>query len=165
MSTRICKNCEVEKNITKFNIYRVYKGEPKYRGVCTTCYNRQARKRVLTNEQKAQHAEREKDRRHRNPERLMLSNAKARAKRKGLEFCITLEDINIPTHCPVLGIELERGGCFQGSSPSLDRIDNTKGYIPGNVIVVSYRANTLKNDASLHEMQALVTYYSKLLTE
>lgn len=87
----------------------------------------------------------------------MLSRAKYRAKQKGHEFTITKEDIIIPDKCPLLGIPLIKNKTIQqGNSPSLDRIDPTKGYIKGNVWVISNRANTLKNDASLQELQTLV---------
>jgi hypothetical protein len=78
----------------------------------------------------------------------MLSRAKYRAKQRGLDFNITKEDIVIPDICPLLGTPMK--------SPSLDRIDSTKGYIKGNVWVISNRANTLKNDASLQELELLV---------
>ena len=89
----------------------------------------------------------------------MWSRAKYRAAHKGREFTITKEDIVIPERCPLLGIPLvcHRGkGSQQGNSPSLDRIDPTKGYIKGNVWVISNRANTLKNDATLQELKTLV---------
>jgi hypothetical protein len=89
----------------------------------------------------------------------MWSRAKYRAKQKGLDFTIEQKDITIPDVCPLLGIPLvcHRGkGSQKGNSPSLDRIDPTKGYIKGNVWVISNRANTLKNDATLQELELLV---------
>jgi hypothetical protein len=89
----------------------------------------------------------------------MWSRAKYRARQKGLDFTIDKEDVVIPDKCPLLGIELvcHRGkGSQQGNSPSLDRIDSSKGYIKGNVWVISNRANTLKNDATLQELKTLV---------
>jgi len=89
----------------------------------------------------------------------MWSRAKYRAKQKGFDFTIEQEDITIPETCPLLGIELvchRGGGRNQGNSPSLDRIDPTKGYIKGNVWVISNRANTLKNDATIQELELLV---------
>lgn len=77
---------------------------------------------------------------------------------------IRVEDIHIPELCPVLGIHLsvKRGlkarGFALGHSPTLDRIDNKKGYIPGNVAVISWRANALKKDASLQELEQLVKW-------
>lgn len=78
---------------------------------------------------------------------------------KGLEFTITPKDIEIPSHCPVFGCKLQRGSGSGGAvatSPSIDRIDSSKGYVPGNVRVISKRANTLKNNATLPELELLV---------
>jgi len=89
------------------------------------------------------------------PEKKMFRRAKARAKERGLEFNLDHSDISIPTHCPVLGVELV---CHKGrsggnpNSPALDRIDNSKGYVKGNVMVVSHRANMMKVDASPEEL-------------
>ena len=92
------------------------------------------------------------------PNRL-LNAAKARARTHNLEFTITLEDIVVPTHCPLLGIELrvaEGRTSSKAHSPSLDRFDCSKGYIKGNVWVISQRANTMKSDATLDELVMLV---------
>lgn len=95
---------------------------------------------------------------------VMWSSARKRAKQKGLEFNIELSDIVIPEYCPVLGMKLSRKNSKQkDNSPSLDRIDNTKGYVKGNVIVVSYKANRLKSDATMPELQHVVNFYTKLL--
>lgn len=94
----------------------------------------------------------------RNPENRLLSSAKTRAKKRGLEFNLELEDIIIPEHCPVLGLKLEQGGFNSPNSPSLDRVDNSKGYVKGNVRVISHRANSIKRDATLEELQAICEY-------
>lgn len=97
--------------------------------------------------------------------RNLLKWAKDRARRKGLEFDLTVDDISIPNLCPVLKVPLCTNSSRPcGFSPSLDRIDPTKGYIRGNVIVVSYRANRLKSDASLLELLAVASFYSRYLT-
>lgn len=86
-------------------------------------------------------------------ERSLWYPAKKRAKLKGIEFNIDITDIVIPEFCPILGIRLERGkGTVSPSSPTLDRIVQSKGYVKGNVHVVSYRANSMKNDASPEEI-------------
>jgi hypothetical protein len=86
----------------------------------------------------------------------MIDSAKERAKAKGLPFAITKADIPIPQRCPLLGIVLSRGpGKLHAASPSLDRKDPSKGYVPGNVWVISYRANAIKNDATLEELELL----------
>jgi len=104
-----------------------------------------------------------------NPVKAMLNLARARAKKSGIEFTITEGDVSFPTHCPVLGIELSFGlGMGEPHSlsvrdarASLDRIDNSKGYVPGNVIVVSYRANRIKSDASVGELVKIARFYAQ----
>ena len=99
--------------------------------------------------QKLHEATREWERK--NPERVLLKAAKARAKKYGHEFNIEVEDIIIPEYCPLLDlkIEIRRGGHGpQDCSPSLDRIDNTKGYVKGNVWVISWLANKMKATAT-----------------
>lgn len=95
----------------------------------------------------------------------LIRRARARARKRGLEATIHIEDVQWPTHCPVLGIPLfypERTGtgiCSKRPDlPTLDRWDNTKGYVPGNVFVVSMRANVLKSDATWAELQAVAEY-------
>jgi len=94
----------------------------------------------------------------------MLDSARKRARDKGLECNLTKEDIVVPTHCPVLGIELKvaRGAANASpNSPSLDRIDNSLGYVRGNIIVMSFRANTLKNNATADELQKVATWVAE----
>lgn len=88
-----------------------------------------------------------------NYKKKMFMAARARAKKKGLEFNITLEDIVIPSVCPYLGVPLLGANSRQNrNSPSLDRIDSQLGYIKGNVRVISWLANTMKNNASIKEL-------------
>lgn len=100
-----------------------------------------------------------------NPEKWLLISAKARAKENGREFSIDCSDIVIPKFCPVLGIELKRnvGGVPTATSPSLDRIDNAKGYVKGNVAVISHRANSLKRNATASELISVALYMGAAL--
>lgn len=89
------------------------------------------------------------------PEAKMLQRAKGRAKLKGLEFDLTVKDIIIPKHCPILGIELvcksgTSGG--QKNSPALDRKDSIRGYTKDNVQVISHLANMMKSYATNNEL-------------
>lgn len=96
------------------------------------------------------------------PVLYMLRNAKNRAKELGREFNLTRSDIVVPEICPVLGIVLQKGsGPFQASSPSIDRVDSSKGYISGNVQVISWRANALKRDGTLAEFRKIVAYMER----
>lgn len=95
-------------------------------------------------------------------ELYMWRAAKKRAIAQGLPFNIEVDDIKIPTHCPVLGIELKvsDSGRQGPSSPSLDRIKPHWGYVKGNIIVVSFRVNQIKRDATLAEIAAIHRFYS-----
>lgn len=84
----------------------------------------------------------------------MWKAAKKRAKERELDFNIEESDIVIPKMCPILEVPLEFGTKSNYDySPSLDRIDNTKGYIKGNIQVISKKANTMKNSATLQELE------------
>lgn len=101
--------------------------------------------------------------RRENPVSGMLTRARIRAKEKGLPFDLSREDIEIPDVCPVLGLPLRvADGSADDSSPELDRVDNRLGYVRGNVLVVSRRANRIKNDATPDELAAVASYYSAL---
>lgn len=92
---------------------------------------------------------------NKDPRRTLLRSAKARAKRDKLKFDIDIDDIIIPASCPYLGIPLFSGKKGNPNSPSLDKIIPKLGYTKGNVIVVSRRANVLKLDASVEELEML----------
>ena len=60
----------------------------------------------------------------------------------------------MPERCPVFDIQLVWNSVKRShNSPSLDRIEATKGYVPGNVWVISWRANDIKNDATPAELR------------
>lgn len=85
------------------------------------------------------------------PEWKMHQRAKQRAKDRGHEFTLEFSDIIIPNVCPVLGLPLNVNSGKSGAypnSPSLDRIDNSKGYTKDNIRVISQQANAMKHCAS-----------------
>ena len=96
------------------------------------------------------------------PEQTALDLARQRSRKFGRVCSLTLKDLPlIPEHCPIfpwlkLTWHVGEGVGRKDDSPSLDRIDNTKGYEPGNVRWISWRANRLKADASKQELEALV---------
>lgn len=95
-----------------------------------------------------------------------ITNARNRTKGRGLEFNLKLEDLlPLPTHCPVFGFPLnyQSDNSNDPTGFSLDRIDNDKGYVRGNVIVVSLKANKLKRDASLEDLRQLLAFYEKFM--
>lgn len=98
------------------------------------------------------------------PRKQLLADARKRAKSRGLEFNICVDDIALPTFCPVLGYKLEVGdGKRQDNSPSIDRINNSLGYIKGNVRIISFRANALKNNGTIEEFEKIIAYMKENL--
>lgn len=83
------------------------------------------------------------------PARLLLTSAKQRAKELKVPFSITEDDVVIPELCPVLG---EPMVIKTPMAPSIDRIDPKKGYVKGNVQVMSRLANSMKSNASPEQM-------------
>ena len=98
---------------------------------------------------------------------ILWNAARQRAKKSGFAFEITREDVVIPQFCPILGLEIEQleRGRMNPCSPSLDRFDPAKGYVPGNVWVISWRANRMKCDASPSELRAFCIGMLKALDE
>lgn len=83
--------------------------------------------------------------------------ARDRSSRKGRPFDIEPSDIQIPETCAILGMTLSRGkGQYHDASPTLDCIDPVKGYVKGNVRVISRRANMLKSNATSAEMRRIL---------
>ena len=88
-------------------------------------------------------------------------------KRKGILHTINTEYLELiwpkDNRCPVLGNLFEMGyknGKSKNLSPSLDRIVPKKGYIPGNLVIVSDIVNRLKSDASLEDMEKILKFYT-----
>jgi len=81
--------------------------------------------------------------------------------KKGLPFDLHIEDIVVPDFCPALGIPLYRakGRKAQGPhSPTLDRLNPDLGYVTGNVMVVSARANQIKSDSTPSELYRVACF-------
>jgi hypothetical protein len=84
----------------------------------------------------------------------ILQRARRRSKLSNLEFNLEKSDIFVPEFCPILGIKLGISeGHSRDASPSLDRINNNLGYIKSNVRVISTKANKMKGDATLEEIE------------
>lgn len=94
-----------------------------------------------------------------NPKKVLLINAKSRAKRKNIVYNLDINDIIIPEFCPILGIPLEFGlPKHSDGLPSLDRIIPSKGYTKGNVAVISFKANSLKNSNSIEDLEKILKW-------
>lgn len=136
---------------------------------CSTLCGNRARNRTHYNKSPERTRARFKQSRITHRESLMLSRCKYRAKQSGLPFNLTKNDIVIPEFCPVLGIKIrqmsideepKRG--YHPNAPSLDRIVPKLGYVKGNVRVISARANLLKNDATILELELVLQDLKRL---
>lgn len=110
--------------------------------------------------------------RTRHPEQYLWHSARDHAQRhkpRPLVFRIEVADLlPLPKFCPVLHIRLEYAtvsGTGRGRRPdaraTVDRMDNTKGYVTGNIKIISWRANRIKNDATGDELRALAAYVTE----
>jgi hypothetical protein len=106
--------------------------------------------------------QREKRSRREDPRSAMVRNAKYRALKKGREFTITKEDFEIPKTCPVLGLPIfvsdER---LSDNSPTIDRVDNSKGYTKDNIMCISFKANSLKGEGNIADFKKIIEYIEK----
>lgn len=99
--------------------------------------------------------------------RQLVYQAKARSVKRNLECTITVEEVlelwPPNNKCPIFGIDFkwnDRG--FRDTSPSLDRIDNSKGYTKDNIQIISFKANWLKGHSTVEELEILVNYLKSL---
>jgi len=155
------------------------------RGLCKVHYNAAVRKgelvahkalgrpRIYSDTERAERANKGKKRKYyekvgyqpgqcpkkdkrKHPSYIMWANARARSRKSSLPFDLTLDDIITPDKCPLLGIPLFKSkGNYTDNSPTLDRLIPSLGYVKGNVWVVSMRANRLKQDATLAEIEMI----------
>jgi len=167
---KTCCRCQVTKDISEFDEDKRVPG--RLRAQCRKCndyrdtYYLAHRAESIARAKKTLAAKGrdavnkyKRDRHKIHPESLLLQNARARAKKAGIPFDLDYEDVAVPAVCPILGIPLivGAGGCTP-NSPSLDRIDPRHGYVRGNVVVLSHRANTIKNDATPEELRRVADF-------
>lgn len=99
-------------------------------------------------------------------QRSVANRSRSRAKKKGWDHDIDAAYVKEiwPTdnRCPVFGTEFTFGSEEPGTVASIDRIDSSKGYVKGNVVIVSWRVNDLKSDATLSELESVVRFYQNL---
>lgn len=162
----VCKRCKVDKPIHS-------------RGRCIGCeeyvvaYYKANKEREIARAQKSlkkkSRAEINAYRKEHNrkyPLSVILQHARMRAKEKNVPFDIKVEDLNVPKFCPILGIELcVNEGHAKPNSISLDRIIPDLGYVKGNVAIISYRANTIKNNASVEDLEKVLCWMKKTIVD
>lgn len=181
----ICTNCNTDKSETLF--YKRSDGRDALRSHCKQCMRAKDKKWAQDNPEtyraanaastrswysrnrdKACEMSRVAQRRmaSENPVEYMVRSARTRAKAIGIPFDITSDDVHMPEFCPVLGIRLDNSRRSPSSRaenlPTLDRVNPSLGYVRGNVAVVSHRANRIKSDASLAEVELIAAYIRRM---
>lgn len=150
--TKRCSNCGEHKPVTEF-----YKNKARvdgYQNWCRKC------SRLATAKSK-----------QKNPTLSIFQNKRAGAKARNIEFSLGFSDVHFPEYCPALGFKLNYERCVVGrtsasfDSPSFDRIDPTKGYVKGNVIVVSNLANQIKTNATVDQLKKVAAFYDQLVPQ
>ena len=137
-----CARCELE-----FEIYN--KGHSSYCMKCKRDYQREWYRKARSSE----------DQRLATKRSTILSSARKRAKKYGVPFDISLEDIVIPETCPVLGIPMPTDNIkVMYNSPTLDRLIPSKGYVKGNVFVISLKANMIKTNGTYTEIRKVADW-------
>lgn len=160
---RICSKCRSQLPADAAHFNRDRRSCDGFRSICRGC---------------RPNARREQSREHRRtyvrklactrPEYLLWKSAKRRATERGLRFDIDVAHVVIPERCPILGVRLvitAGTGRHQRNTATLDRIKPQLGYVPGNVAVISWRANRIKHNATLEEILALANWMQSHLTE
>lgn len=171
---KTCTGCHTEQPLSAF--HRQAKGKYGVTSRCKSCEQARRRQRYLNNKERENQQSRawaaenpaasrrhwrdsQARRRKADPLVALIRESSTRARKAGIEHTLTREDLEMPTHCPVLGIPLVLGEVHgQPNSPSLDRLDPSGGYTPDNVRVISWRANRLKSDATPEELEAVLAY-------
>ena len=150
---KICTSCK--KKLSKENFRRINRSN--WQGLypqCKSCENTLMQARYINN-----------------PIPQMLSNAKIRAKQKGVDFNLTSKYLKkiFPKNnkCPITGLNFQFGyknkeKINKNNSPSLDRIIPSKGYVEGNVMVISDLMNRMKQDSTYEDIEKLYNFYKKL---
>lgn len=162
MKTKICTICKIEKNESDFHKKSSQKGT--LRGYCKECQSQKFKKyyqdtrdnRLKTKKQYVQKTRNSLE----HIKMRLIDQSKKRAKKSGIEHTITAKDLHTTEYCPVLGIKLasNAGGIPLANSYSLDRVENSRGYTPDNVKIISYRANSIKSDGTYEEHIKVAKY-------
>lgn len=172
-----CYKCQKVKDFTHYYVDRTRKD--KLTNQCKSCkykydkeYGKKRRKYFESYYKKnrkcyVDYNERRRERHRLEPRIRMKDGALRRAKKRGLEYNLkSYKDIpKIPVFCPILGIPLvtNRGSKNGGSdnSPSLDRINNDRGYIIGNLQIISRKANQMKSNGSFEDIEKLYLFMKR----
>lgn len=154
---KVCRKCGLEKSVQNF-----WRNSATKDGLaldCIECSKAHWKERI-TREQRDRYIERQKRYDQVNIKDYLLRQARKRAKENGVECTLRARDIpDVPEKCPITHVKLVKNtGKWSHDSYSLDRKDPSKGYIPGNVAIISWKANSLKSNLTLEQVERLLKY-------
>lgn len=163
--TKHCKKCD--KILPVFSFTKNSASKDGLQAVCRSCDNLRQQKRRVEKRKELQEYGKKYRQKHIDDMdfRLqgLLNASRARAREKNREHTLTKQDLHelFPKDgcCPIFGFKLEwNGSGFRETSPSIDRIDSTKGYTKDNIQIISWKANRIKGYASVEELEVLLAY-------
>lgn len=156
---KLCLACNLKLPLNNF--CKIKKSNRPY-SYCKLCVNAKSRNYYHNNGGKLQQKNKKLKFKINETNKYIWIRAKLRAKRLNINFNLQESDVVIPFTCPIFGIELKVNEIKRDiNSPSIDRINNTLGYIKGNILIVSWKANHIKNDATLNEMNLILKNFNK----
>lgn len=174
IESKTCRRC-VREYVVATGFYRHPQGKDGHTNICIVCIKERhalwregtrEQNRVKTLEWRRSNPERQRaacnNWRLNHPAQRLFQTARQRARDNNLVFDLTPEDVVIPDVCPVLGIPIKSATGYQSyNSPSIDQVEPGKGYTKTNTCVISWRANRLKNNGTLIEIEAIARYMRK----
>lgn len=135
-----CTSCNIIKTYSNFHRHKECIGG--YNTVCKEC--RKPKSKLNYSAQSLEYT--------------IWSRAKSRSKRLKYDFNLEVGDIIIPEVCPVFKTKFVKNDIDY--TASIDRIDPSKGYIKGNICIISNKANRMKSNATAEEVFLLSKYLS-----
>lgn len=141
-----CRVCGLEKFFSEFSVRSIENDKVFYRNECKVCKSLNDK---ISHQKK----------RLNEPEHAILISTRRRAKSERIKFDLEESDIIIPIRCPILNIELKMHVDYaRDDSPSIDRLVPGKGYVKGNCFIISYKANRMKQENSLEDLEKIIKY-------
>ena len=163
--SKVCVVCNEDKFLSEYSKNVSASDGLQYR--CKTCDSAYQKKRRADNlEQNLEYGRAYQKKRRKNFDyrlKMLINASKQRAKDKDRVHEITVDDLKAiypkDGKCPIFGIEMEFNSAgFRENSPSIDRIDSSKGYTLDNIQIISWKANRIKSSATVEELETIVSY-------
>ena len=142
--SKVCRRCLQSKPSDFF--YAAPRMRDGYASWCKACASKKAIESL--------------DKKFKDPRQRLFVSSQHNARNRGVEHTISVEDIKLPKVCKYLGITIdysrssEKGRLRAADSPSIDRIDPSRGYVPGNIQIISFLANQMKSNATIEQLLA-----------